>query len=105
MRARATQNGVPMLQPAELASTVGKLRVLFKDVTCSVAAIPTYIGGFMAMGFATDNKTLRRVSEQTVAARYRKAGQFATKYWTPAIHRAAFALPKFIEALVEGARR
>ena len=84
-----------------MSSTVGKLRRLFKDATCTVAAIPTYIGGLMAMGFATDNKALRKVSERTLAARYRKAGRFPTKYWTPAVHRAAFALPRFIEELVE----
>ena len=99
-----TQNGVPMFQPVELSSTIGKLRRLFKDATCTVAAIPTYIGGFMAMGFATDNRTLRRVAERTLAARYRKAGRFPTMYWTPAVHRAAFALPRFIEELVEKAK-
>ena len=99
-----TQNGVPILQPEELTATVGKLARLFKDTTCTVAAIPTYIGGFMAMGFATDNKALRRVPERTIAARYRKAGRFPTQYWTPAIHGAAFALPRFIEELVAKAK-
>jgi spermidine synthase len=69
-----------------------------------VAAIPTYVGGFMAMGFATDNKALRQASERAIASRYRRAGRFATKYWTPAIHRAAFALPRFIEELVADAK-
>jgi spermidine synthase len=99
-----TQNGVPILQPEELTATIGKLAKLFKDATCTVAAIPTYVGGFMAMGFATDNKALRRVPERTIAARYRKAGRFPTQYWTPAVHRAAFALPRFIEELVAKAK-
>ena len=91
-----TQNGVPIFQPAELASSVSKFRRLFADGTCYVAAVPTYIGGHMAMGWATDNKSLRQTPVKTIAARYRKAGSFPTKYWTPEVHAAAFALPRFI---------
>jgi spermidine synthase len=50
----------------------------------------------MAMGWATDNKSLRRTPMKTIAARYRSAGSFSTKYWTPEVHAAAFALPRFI---------
>jgi spermidine synthase len=98
-----TQNGVPILQPGELTSGVRKFRQLFADGTCYVAAIPTYIGGHMAMGWATDNKRLRDTPLKTIAARYRKAGGFPTKYWTPQVHGAAFALPRFIADLVERA--
>ncbi|HTV27834.1 MAG TPA: polyamine aminopropyltransferase [Xanthobacteraceae bacterium] len=99
-----TQNGVPIFQPAELTSSVSKFRKLFADGGCYVAAIPTYIGGHMAMGWATDNKALRQTSAKTVAARYRKAGSFSTKYWTPEVHAAAFALPRFIAETVSKAR-
>jgi len=91
-----TQNGVPMLQTGELTATIKRIRRLFADATCYVAAIPTYVGGHMAMGFATDNKRLRQTPLATIAGRYRKAGSFATKYWTPEVHKAAFALPRFI---------
>ena len=60
-----TQNGVPILQPDELTSSVGKFRKLFADATCYVAAIPTYVGGHMAMGWASDNKRLRQTSGET----------------------------------------
>jgi spermidine synthase len=99
-----TQNGVPFLQSGELTATVRRFRRLFKDATCYVAAIPTYVGGHMAMGFATDNRRLRQTSEKVIAARYARAGRFSTKYWTPAVHKAAFALPRFIEELVAEAK-
>jgi spermidine synthase len=95
-----TQSGVPVFQPAELAGTVKRLRSLFKDAVCTVAAIPTYVGGFMAMGFASDDKRHRAASEKTIAERYRRAGSFPTQYWTPAVHKAAFALPRFIADVV-----
>jgi len=101
-----TQNGVPIFQPGELKSSVTKFRKLFADGSCYVAAIPTYIGGHMAMGWATDDARLRQTSVATIAARYRKAGGFRTKYWTPEVHRAAFALPRFIvDLLGHGQRR
>jgi spermidine synthase len=96
-----TQNGVPFLQPAELVAAVGHLRDLFADAGCYVAAVPSYVGGHLAMGWASDSKRLRRASVKTIAARYRQAGGFATRYWTPDVHAAAFALPRYISALVE----
>jgi spermidine synthase len=101
-----TQNGVPIFQPAELASSVAKFRKLFADGACYVAAIPTYIGGHMAMGWATDNRRLRQTPVKTIAARYRKAGAFSTKYWTPEVQAAAFALPRFIaDTVAKAAKR
>ncbi len=101
-----TQNGVPIFQPGEIKSSVTKFRKLFADGCCYVAAIPTYIGGHMAMGWATDDARLRQTPVATIAARYRKAGGFRTKYWTPEVHRAAFALPRFIADLLgRGQRR
>jgi spermidine synthase len=99
-----TQNGVPMFQPRELAASVGKFRRLFADGTCYIAAIPTYVGGHMAMGWACDNKRLRVTSAKTLAARHRKAGRFATQYWTPEVQVAAFALPHFIADIVAKAK-
>jgi spermidine synthase len=100
-----TQNGVPIFQPGELTSGVAKFRKLFADGSCYVAAIPTYIGGHMAMGWATDNPRLRETPLKTIANRYRKAGSFRTQYWTPEVHKAAFALPRFIADLVAGPKR
>jgi len=95
-----TQNGVPLLQPGELTEGIRKLRKLFADASCYVAAIPTYIGGHMTMGWASDNARLRETRLAALAERYRKAGSFPTRYWTPQVHRAAFALPRFIADLV-----
>jgi spermidine synthase len=99
MRAGAVlvaQRGVPIFQSGELTAGTLKFRKLFADGYCYVAAIPTYVGGHMAMGWATDNVKLRHASVRTIAKRYDKAGRFPTKYWTPEVHVAAFALPRFI---------
>ncbi len=95
-----TQNGVPFLQPDELVASLRHCGRLFADASCYVAAVPTYVGGHLAMGFATDDTRLRRAAARTIAARHRRAGEFATRYWTPEVHAAAFALPGYIAALV-----
>ena len=69
-----TQNGVPFFQPDELISSVGMFKSLFADGACYVAAIPTYVGGHMAMGWAAKDKKLRQHPVRTIAARYAKAG-------------------------------
>jgi len=94
---------VPFFQAGELASSVRHFRDLFAESTCYVASIPTYVGGHMAMGFATDNKDLRCAPAETIAERYAQAGSFATQYWTPDLHVGAFALPRFIADIVTGA--
>ena len=66
-----TQNGVPIFQPSELTSSVAKFRKLFADGACYVAAIPTYVGGHMAMGWATDNRSLRGTPVKTIVTEMR----------------------------------
>lgn len=100
-----TQNGVPFLQPEELIGSISHFRTLFADAGCYVAAVPTYVGGHMAMGWATDDLGLREVPAQTLAERYANVGRFQTKYWTPEVHRAAFALPRFVADYVESVGR
>ena len=91
-----TQNGVPFLQPDELIASLRHFRKLFADSACYIAAIPTYVGGHMTMGWAADDARLRDVTVATLTERYAAAGHFATRYWTPEVHKAAFALPRFI---------
>ena len=98
-----TQNGVPFLQADELKASIGHFKTLFADYACYLAAVPTYVGGHLAMGFATDDKRLRRASVKVIAARYGRAGRFSTRYWTPELHVGAFALPRFIAELVDTA--
>jgi len=91
-----TQNGVPFLQPDELTSSIGKFRRLFVDGSCYLATIPTYVGGPMAMGWASDNVSLRKHDVREISTRFALCG-FETKYYTPGVHVGAFALPRYVE--------
>ncbi|HEU4475952.1 MAG TPA: polyamine aminopropyltransferase [Methyloceanibacter sp.] len=96
-----TQNGLPFLQPDELQQSVGYFRELFGDASCYLAATPSYFGGPMSYGWATDNAKLRQHRRKKIERRYKKAGGFPTRYWTPEVHVAAFALPTYVSELVE----
>lgn len=96
-----TQNGLPFLQGPELKQSVGYFRDLFDDAFAYVATTPSYFGGSMSYGWATDDKSLRRHELETIERRYEKAGSFATRYWGPDMQLASFALPTYIRELVE----
>jgi spermidine synthase len=74
-------------------------RTLFGDATCYLATVPTYAGGPMAFGWGTDGAA-RQVDLGTLEARLEAAG-IATRYYTPEVHKAAFALPGYVKALTE----
>jgi len=96
------QNGVAFLQRDEVIKTAGYLRGLFEDWHFFTAAIPTYVGGSMAFGWATDDPELRRVPPEGIRRRYRD-GNLTTRYYSPEVHLAAFALPPYVlEIIGEG---
>ncbi len=94
-----TQNGVPFMQPDEAQSTARHLSEIFNDWHFYQAAIPTYIGGLMAFGWATDEPAHRHTPIGTLNQRYHHSG-IDTRYYNPEIHRAAFMLPQYILAAI-----
>lgn len=91
------QCGVPFMQADELRETSERRRKFFSHVTAYVAAVPTYVGGFMALGWAAKDPSLATASVEAIRARADEAGiQGTTGYWTPDIHVGAFNLPPYI---------
>jgi spermidine synthase len=90
-----TQNGVPFEQTGEVINTAKHFRELFRDWHFYSAAIPTYVGGIMAFGWATDDTTLRQLPLSLLQQRY-AAAKLNTRYYNPQIHQASFALPQYI---------
>jgi len=96
-----TQNGLPFLQASELQQSVGYFRELFGDASCYLATTPSYFGGPMSYGWATDNAKLKQRKLRKIERRYNKAGSFPTRYWRPDVHVAAFSLPNYVRELIE----
>ena len=97
-----TQNGMPFLQMQELRDSLSNLKELFSDVACYTATIPTYSGGVMAFGWATDDPTLRTETFGTLNRRFEQT-EIETLYYTPEVHQAAFTLPPYIKRIRDNA--
>ena len=93
-----TQNGVPFLQPDELAGSMRAFKALFADWGCYLCTVPTYAGGPMALGWATDG-VARATPLAVLQDRFAEAG-IAPDYYTPEVHLAAFALPGYVRRLL-----
>jgi len=97
------QCGVPFLQADELRETSARRRLAFADVSAYVAAVPTYVGGFMTLGWAAKDPGARSLSVDALRARAAAAGILGTtRYWSPEVHAAAFCLPPYIAAELTG---
>ena len=91
------QCGVPFMQHDELHDTSVRRAKFIPHVGAYVAAVPTYVGGFMTLGFAAKQSGLDLVPVETIRARAEAAGIAGlTRYWTPEIHVGAFNLPPYI---------
>jgi spermidine synthase len=74
----------------------------FADQTFYCAAVPTYYGGIMTFAWGSQEKSLREVDLTTLQKRFEQAA-IETRYYTPDIHRASFALPCYIEDALKDA--
>ena len=93
------QTGSVFLQADEIVEASRRLRRVFRYVAPYVAAIPTYIGGFFGFLLASDQVQPLRASPASLETRYRRA-RLACRYYTTAMHRACFALPASVRALL-----
>jgi spermidine synthase len=88
-----SQSGSPLLMGPELGRAHSRLKDVFPVVRPYLASIPSYPGviwSFLAAAKQTDpaKAPLSRIEQ-------RMAG-IETKYYTPEVHRAAFALPAWL---------
>jgi spermidine synthase len=91
----ATQNGVAFFQIDEVKTTNRRMRQHFSDQTFYSAAVPTYYGGVMTFAWGSDDAALRTTPIDELQRRYDNAG-FKTRYYSPQVHVASFALPQYI---------
>jgi spermidine synthase len=95
------QTGVPFYQPWEITEALQELKAFFPACGLYLTVVPTYIGGFMALSWATKGgKPLGTEKGIKRAAKAYKKAKLQCDYYNPAVHAAAFALPNWIRALV-----
>lgn len=90
----ATQCGNVSIRPQELVDTQRDQRSAgFALVDYYLPVVPTYIGGAMALGFATDDPAARARTPDAIRAAGFPEG---LRYYTPDVHAAAFAHPAWM---------
>jgi spermidine synthase len=94
-----TQNALPFFDRDWLRKPITRLRKIFADVGCYQVAVPSFYGGFMAFSWASADASLRQVKRAQLETRF-KGANLQTRYYTPAIHRAAFALPPYVAGML-----
>ncbi len=95
-----TQNGVPFTQPEEVTNSAKRLGTVFKDVSFYATVVPTYIGGTMMLGWASDNADLKSVRAEELRRRVEASG-IKTRYYSADMHKAAFSLPPYVMELMK----
>ncbi len=98
-----TQNGLAQLLPDHLAGTTRIFASLFKRATPYICHQPCYFGGLFALNLATDDKALLAIELKKLARRTKKRGVSGLQYWTPAVHKGAFALPAVLQQIADKA--
>jgi len=98
-----TQNGVAFFQLDEVQTTARRMSNHFTDTSFYSAAVPTYYGGIMTFAWGSNSPSLRGVDTETLQHRFNRAG-LRTRYYTPEIHRASFALPQYINDAIKETR-
>ncbi len=99
-----TQNGVPYFQADELRNTIFNFAGLFADARCYLGVVETFVGGFMAFGWGTVDYNMRKVPLKVLKKRFKESA-INTRYYSPKVHKAAFALPGFIADIVKDGRK
>lgn len=89
------QAGVPFLQAQVFGSAMRHLAGAFPVVECYLVASPSYFGGHLAFGWASEDLRADSVTVRTIAERYAENG-LLTRYYTPEVHEAAFVLPRYV---------
>jgi spermidine synthase len=95
------QTGVPFYQHWEITEALQELARFFPKSGLYLTVVPTYIGGFMALSWASKGgEALGTPTGIKRAAKAYKKAKLRCDYYNPDVHAAAFALPNWIAKLV-----
>ncbi len=85
------QSGVPFLQKKELKEVIKDIKKYFKYYGFYCTVVPSYIGGFMALVWASNNYDLFKKRNLSINKNIK------TKYFNKEILNASFAVPNFLK--------
>lgn len=95
-----TQSGLAAIHSDVVEDTSKSFKAIFRHHGFYGITVPTFSGGVMTLGFATDREANIAPDEGVIEARF-EALSIDTQYYTPAVHRGAFALPRYLDRLIQ----
>jgi len=99
-----TQSGSPFLMPEELRRTAANMRQAFPLVRTYLALVPSYPGVVWSFTLGSTGPDPLALSLEAVEERLAQ-WRLSPRYYTPAVHFAAFALPAFLSQGCHGDSR
>lgn len=96
--------GVPFLDPLAFSVAIKRLAAVFPEVSCYLVPVPSIYGGPVAIGWASSVLNPEAMSPGVLTTRFADAA-LSTHYYTPEVHRAAFAMPQYLKNAVSAATR
>jgi len=95
---------VPFLHPLAFSMAIKRLSAVFPYVAAYLVPVPSSLGGPLAIGWASNVLRADEPAPEVLASRL--ADSFIeAHYYTPEVHRAAFALPQFLRNTITAATR
>jgi spermidine synthase len=96
----AMQSGSPISQPREWLATVSAFRRAFRIVRPYLGYVPLYPAMLWSWVIGSDEVDPTRFDDVSVRTRLEALPE-ALRVYTPVMHRAGFALPRFMQSLLE----
>jgi spermidine synthase len=91
------QQGMPALRKPHATDPLTHLGSIFPEAASYIIALPSYVGGYLAIGWGAMESVLSKVTVDILRLRLLRA-DLETRCYTPEFHLAAFALPRFLSA-------
>ncbi len=94
----STQSGVPFYQADEMQSIKTRLLKSFNYVDFYIVPVPTYVGSYMVLSFASNTKELYKMQDSEIEAKLNlMQDSKQLKYLNKDIFKSAFMLPNYIK--------
>jgi spermidine synthase len=97
-----TQSGSPMFQTDEFRMVFANATAVFPVAEPYLSFVPTYPGVLWSYMTGATGEAVSAASADTIRTRLEARGVSA-RFYTPQLHRSAFALPRFVEEICASA--
>ncbi|MAI02788.1 MAG: spermidine synthase [Rickettsiales bacterium] len=89
------QSGVPFLQKKELTDVLKEVKKYFKNSGVLLTVVPSYIGGYMALVWASNNNSILKNRKVT------RKFNIKTAFYNKNILNSAFEYPNFLKSFIK----